>query len=455
MDCNIELAIQRLLKKKIGLDTNTLGSSKAIEKAVSDRMRDCEIFDIPTYLNHLQSSPQEWDALIEKVIVPETWFFRDLESFNFLRQYIVSEWLPNKSLQGLRVLSVPCSSGEEPYSIAMTLLEAGLNPNQFRIDAVDVSKFSLLKAKRGIYGKHSFRGENFASPNSPGFALRKRYFESTSEAEKYELCQLVKSTVSLKFGNLVEPLVVPSLSKDYQIIFCRNLLIYFDPDSRSQALQEINRLLKPQGLLFVGSAETGALMGKGFTSVGHPMSFAYRKGETKVANSKETIVPHPAKKYLSSDSSIDVRKKMGEPNKEAISKSTEKKDQKSIKFRSLDLSDRRQFNVQPLASDYLLKNARTLADRGQLQEAANLCQTYLTQNQTSVPAYLLLGEVHQALGDDDRAEECFQKAVYLDPNHYEALTHLALLKEQRGDISNARSLRQRIQRLENQSQLQE
>ena len=73
-------------------------------------------------------------------------------------------------------MSVPCSSGEEPYSIAMTLLEAGLNPKQFRIDAVDVSKLSLLKAKRGIYGKHSFPGENFASPNSPVFALIKRNF---------------------------------------------------------------------------------------------------------------------------------------------------------------------------------------------------------------------------------------------------------------------------------------
>ena len=106
MDGKIDLAIQGLLKNKIGLDANTLGSSKAIKKEVRDRMRDCEIFERPTYLNHLQSSPQEWDALIEKVIVPETWFFRDRESFNFLRQYIVSEWLPNQSLQGLRVCTL-------------------------------------------------------------------------------------------------------------------------------------------------------------------------------------------------------------------------------------------------------------------------------------------------------------------------------------------------------------
>lgn len=75
MDGKILAAIQSLLRKKIGLDASTLGSSVVIEKAAIDRMNDNGILDVPTYLMHLQTSPQEWDALIEKVIVPETWFF--------------------------------------------------------------------------------------------------------------------------------------------------------------------------------------------------------------------------------------------------------------------------------------------------------------------------------------------------------------------------------------------
>jgi len=97
----------------------------------------------------------------------------------------------------------------------------------------------------------------------------------------------------------------------------------------------------------------------------------------------------------------------------------------------------------------LLEKARRLANQGSLEEAATLCKTYLSQNLTSAEAYVLLGEVHQALGNDEQAEQCFQKAVYLKPNYYEALFHLALLQENRGDLAKATVIRQRIQRLQN------
>lgn len=455
MDGKILAAIQSLLRKKIGLDASTLGSSVVIEKAAIDRMNDNGILDVPTYLMHLQTSPQEWDALIEKVIVPETWFFRDREAFNFLRQYILSEWLPHQSSQCLRVLSVPCSTGEEPYSIAMTLLEAGLTPNQFRIDAVDISKSSLLTAKRGIYGKNSFRGQSFALPSSQGFILRVKYFESRLPADNYQIFPSVKKTVNFISGNLIDPcfrqtLSRQTLSEKYQIIFCRNLLIYFARDSRAKAIEMIDRLLSSQGLLFVGSAETGALMGQGFTSVRHPMSFAYRKTETKLAKIKnQSIVPTVKKDFGSINKAIkltDSAARTGVTPRQLIRQQYQTKPE----INRETTPQQNQHNIPDKPADCLIENARTLANRGQLQSAAKLCQTYLTQHPTSVPGYVLLGEVYQALENDDRAEQCFQKAVYLDPKHYEALVHLVLLREQRGDISNAAVLRQRIQRLENQ-----
>lgn len=95
-----------------------------------------------------------------------------------------------------------------------------------------------------------------------------------------------------------------------------------------------------------------------------------------------------------------------------------------------------------------LKTARNLADVGNLEEAATLCKTYLSQNSTSIEAHLLLGEVYQGLGKEEEAEQCFRKVIYLNPNHYDALVHLALLQEHRGDLGSAARLRQRIQRLE-------
>ncbi|MEH2273138.1 MAG: CheR family methyltransferase [Nostoc sp.] len=113
--------IEALLKSKIGLDANSIGAD-AIASAIYQRMADCGITDIAHYLGKLQVSSQEWEALIDTVIVPETWFFREPESFALLKHYVLSEWLPKNPQGVLRVLSVPCATGEEPYSIAIALV---------------------------------------------------------------------------------------------------------------------------------------------------------------------------------------------------------------------------------------------------------------------------------------------------------------------------------------------
>jgi chemotaxis protein methyltransferase WspC len=109
-------------------------------------------------------------------------------------------------------------------------------------------------------------------------------------------------------------------------------------------------------------------------------------------------------------------------------------------------SDKTQHSAQ--VSTVNLETVRRLADGGQLSEAAKLGETYLKENCTSVEAYVLLGQVYQAKGLEKQAEQCFQKAIYLEPNHDDALLHLALLKEQCGDVAKASVLRQRIQRLQ-------
>ncbi|KYC39992.1 hypothetical protein WA1_28965 [Scytonema hofmannii PCC 7110] len=120
-----QLSIENLLKQKIGLDPSTLGSV-TMKRAISQCMANCGLTDITDYLVRLQTSTQELEQLIEMVVVPETWFFRDREPFVFLSRYVMSEWFPNHRDRVMRVLSIPCSTGEEPYSIAIALTEAGL-----------------------------------------------------------------------------------------------------------------------------------------------------------------------------------------------------------------------------------------------------------------------------------------------------------------------------------------
>jgi chemotaxis protein methyltransferase WspC len=415
-------AIEALLRQKIGLEAVAIGVN-TLNRVVRRRMESCKVSDIDAYFQLLQTSPQELEQLIEIVIVPETWFFRDREPFVFLSNYVISEWLLHHPGRILRVLSAPCSTGEEPYSIAIALLEAGLTPKNFTIDAVDISQKSLHLAKRAVYRQNSFRGN--------GFAFRERYF--TQIKDEYHLCSSVKQLVNFIHGNLLDPYFL-SDQQPYDVIFCRNVLIYFDPLAIEKTSQILDRLLNKKGLLFVGHSETGQILSPRFVSVRHSFAFANRKAEGKVH-------PHPRSQPLREDLRLRGREE----------KSREAEGQKSRKrpeIKQLPVTSHQTPIPNPPSPLPDLGAARRLADLGQLNEAIALCQAYLSQNPMSAEAYVLLGQVHQAAAKEEQAEQCFQRAIYLEPGYYEALIHLALLKEHRKDFAGAAILRQRIERLQ-------
>ena len=359
-------------------------------------MKDCGIRDVQNYLQWLQQSEQELEALIELVIVPETWFFRERESFNYLKHYIKSEWLTTPYQDVLRVLSIPCSTGEEPYSIAIALLEAGLSATKVRIDAVDISQKNLLTAKLGIYQDYSFRGNPLS--------FQKSYFQRTELG--YQLCHKVKSMVNFMYGNLADLNFLVG-ANPYDVIFCRNLLIYFDKAIKKRTIVVLERLLKKDGLLFLGYAETGLLLNTNFQRVRCYKGFTYRKPKIEAGQRLKTI-----EKY---NQPVTVTKK-------------------TVKS-SLN------------SSGNLLETVKALINQGNLHQAARLCNQYIQQNPLNIQAYILLSEVYQGMGNQEQAIESLKKAIYLQPDCVEALTHLALLHEHREDVESANLLWQRIQRL--------
>ncbi len=149
------------------------------------------------------------------MIVPETWFFRYPESFATLAKLATKRLAELNNMRALRILSLPCSTGEEPYSIAMALLDAGLKPHQFKVDGMDVSPLSVDKARRALYGKNSFRGQDIA--------FRDRHF--IPENDGYRLSARVLEQVRLQVGNLLDPTLLAN-EPPYDFVFCRNLLIY-------------------------------------------------------------------------------------------------------------------------------------------------------------------------------------------------------------------------------------
>jgi chemotaxis protein methyltransferase WspC len=435
-------AIEALLERKIGLKAGAIGSN-TISRAVNQRMVDCGLSNPTTYLARLQTSTQELEALIESIVVPETWFFRDHEAYTFLRQYVKTEWQPTHPDGILRVLSVPCSTGEEAYSIAIALLEAGLSSKHFSIDAVDISKKSLQRAKRGIYSQNSFRGNTLS--------LRKSYFTQTGNS--YELSESIRRAVHFFHGNLLEPQFFFARAP-YQIIFCRNVLIYLAQPARKRTIQVLYQLLTENGLLFVGHSETTQVSLSRFIPVRHPLAFAFRKAVTPLpqpsttdsSNTSSRLTPSPTPLRRGEGSPVPLF-----PGRECRLDLPHRNRIKVGGNQDVALEPKNPTNSQTSVTigkqQPTLETAKVLADQGQLNEAAVLCETYLSQNRTSAEAYLLLGQVRQAAGNQTQALECLQKAIYLKPNYYEALILLALLKEHQGDTKGAAILRQRIQRL--------
>jgi chemotaxis protein methyltransferase WspC len=226
------------------------------------------------YWEAAQCSPSMLQALIETVVVPETWFYRDADAFKALARLAHERLAERGNALPLRVLSLPCSTGEEPYTIAMTLLDSGIDAAQLRIDAMDISDRSLAVAQRAVYGRNSFRGN--------AFPFRDAHFTRTEDG--WRLAPRVVDAVRFSRANLMQ-LDASSLGV-YDFVFCRNVLIYFDREAQQKALQALNSVLAENGTLFVGPAETGLLMRYGMQSAKIPLAFAFHRGAPLLPRSR-------------------------------------------------------------------------------------------------------------------------------------------------------------------------
>ena len=398
-------AIEQLLRKDIGLDPSSVGIT-TIDRAVRLRMKANSLAKTSDYVELLQSSRTEREELVEAVVVAETWFFRERDSFGAFMQ-LAQQWFQQNPVGTLRILSIPCSSGEEPYSLALTLLDAMVPPGRFAIDGVDISARAIALAIRGVYGRNSFRGGNLA--------FRNRHFRQTRDG--YALDPAVKECVRFHQENLFNPAFLTG-HEPYHLIFCRNLLIYFDRATQTRALTSLCPKLAPNGLLFVSPAEMSILLDHGFAKTHLPAAFAGCK-------TKNGIIAPP-------------RRTERAPRRTSIPGSQPPSASRTVMTAAVATS-------APESDQPSLETARKLADAGQFQQAAALCEIHLHQQGPSAQAFYLLGLVHDATGDA-RAADYYRKALYLDPNHHEALWHMALLMKKNGADTESRAFKRRAEK---------
>ncbi|RLB10432.1 MAG: chemotaxis protein [Deltaproteobacteria bacterium] len=222
-----------------------------VDKRLAERIQKTGCKNFREYFIKLRfdKSGIEFERLVNAMTVNETYFFR--EEYQF--QAMVNEILPEitkKKREGelIRIWSIPSSSGEEPYSIAIYLLEYWSDINNWDVEIVasDIDTNMLEKAKEGKFSQRSIQ-------NIPPH-LVKKYFTHNGNGQ-YQICKDLRDSVEFKRVNIVDPLQTKAF-RNFDLIFCRNMLIYFDDVSRKIAAETLYDALSPGGFVLLGHAES-------------------------------------------------------------------------------------------------------------------------------------------------------------------------------------------------------
>lgn len=407
--------VARLIEQVSGIAPTALNAG-ALDAALRRRLAASQVADLAQYGALLRDTPAEVQALIEEIIVPETWFFRQPQAFALLARQACAKLARVPAPARLRLLSLPCASGEEPYSMAMALLDAGLDASQFEIDALDISERSLARARLGVYGKNSFRGSS----------LHFRDAHFTVHEADFRLADAVRQPVRFARANLLDFESVPELAS-YDFVFCRNLLIYFDAAQQARAIRVLARLLRADSLLFVGPAEKSLFLAHDFSLLPEAASFALMK---KAPSSEGACRATPRAKT--------VRRRRLPPLPQPLSR--QHADMPADAAPVAAPSDGQGYESQ-------WREMERLADQGQVHEAALRCEALLRASGPSAALLHWRGLLEDAQGRREQAEQFYRKALYLDPSHQDSLLHLAYLLEHTGRRDAARPLRQRLTRM--------
>ena len=218
---------------------------------------------LPYYYLLKDSDDHEWERAWEALSVPETYFWREMPQIHALTQTILPRWFQQRSAP-FHIWSAACATGEEPYSIAISLIEAGFGSHPIYILGSDASSASLEKARTAIYREKSFR-------TLPPL-LRQKYFSQVDSG--WKLSDTITNRVTFKRANLLEPADIAPLAR-VQAIFCRNVFIYFSPHSVRLAVAMFASKMPSGGFLFVGASESLLRMTTDFelTEIGEALAY--------------------------------------------------------------------------------------------------------------------------------------------------------------------------------------
>ena len=381
-----------------------------LERGICSATREFGFKDSESCIRWLTSSSltrNQIEILASHLTVGETYFLREKKSFEVLEEHIFPELVRSRqnTEKRLRIWSAGCATGEEPYSIAILLnkMIPALKDWNITILATDINPRFLQKASAGVYSEWSFR-------DTP-ILIKERYFKRTKEGS-FEILPSIRELVSFSYLNLAEDSYPALLNNTnaMDIIFCRNVLMYFAQERQRQVIQKLYRCLVDGGWLIVSPSEISHVLFAQFTTVNFQGATFYKKQLTGVRDYVEVI-----------DQQLEIK----------IQESKFMKQFEPIPETELQKPDIRQPAIDP----YM--DALTLFGQGRYAEAAEKIALLLSLKQDDATAMALLARVHANQGKLSEALEWCEKAIASDKLNPGSHYLLATILQERGRFEEA------------------
>lgn len=372
-------------------------------------------------------APDDWMAIVNHLTIPETYFFRQREALVMLENDVLPERIALRRSQNrpVRLWSAGCASGEEPYSLAILVRQRfpQLGERDVVIAGTDVNSRVLARAARGLYTEWSFR-------DAPPW-LKEGYFHRTGTG-RYEIDAGVQHLVHFARLNLATPLYPAEFGPraDFDVIFCRNVLMYFSAEWQERIVRRFHDALAPDGWLFVGPCDITAAQAAEL-QLTQIKPGAFQKRARTVAAPAVT----PPRSQFEEEV---VRTLSAEPETAAVRDAVAMAQPAPAVSPSNPPPETAPLADVDATAEAALERARSFADRGELDAALAACNEALARDTLNPDLHFLRACILQEQQRPAEAAQAFRRVLYLDERAVLAEFGLATLAERAGDTGQAR-----------------
>ncbi len=417
--------VLRLLEDRTGL-VYTDNQAKWVQRFLKSRMESLGMKEPGEYYALLSSDEQEWQRFLSAITVKEGYFFRHGRQFEWIGEEILPEMADKaaKENRPLLLWSAATAKGEEAYTLAILAIVSGVAARtEVRVVGSDIDRSALEEARRGVYTLYRLRGL------PPDYV--QRFFTPLSD-NRYRVNKQVRDMVDFVEVNLAKPPYFEAPVK-FDLILARNVFIYMGQRTIENALREMASLLREDGYLFTGAAESVWPLASKFRSIRHRGTIAFRlpghspesRGVQAEPPQEDVVSPMP--RYAWAVDLLDLDDVESEP-------------ESSYRPSALE---------SVLEEGDMLALAQQVLAEGKLKDAEVWASLALKRNALSAKAYFVLGMVYSREGMIEEAIDTLRKALYLEPTMASAYFELGNLYLRRGDVKWARVAFQNAARFAN------